>query len=126
MGGYNTTIMPNKEPETELSREFDRQVGNLIQRGYPKVAGVTAEEFTKHIKPLRDRVRELATRVIQAKEGRIPFVVVVNSDLVPTDMAMPLVDLKGTKGYVGMHLVDPASSLSQLRVCRFLMVGRTC
>ena len=71
MGSYNTTIMPNKEPETELSREFDRQVGNLIQRGYPKAAGVTAEEFTKHIKPRRNRVRELPTRVIQAKEGSI-------------------------------------------------------
>ena len=109
MGSYNTTIMPNKEPETELSREFDRQVGNLIQRGYPKAAGVTAEEFTKHIKPRRNRVRELPTRVIQAKEGSIPFVIVVKRDLVHKDMAMPLIELEGTKGNVGMHPVDPTS-----------------
>jgi hypothetical protein len=75
MGGYNTNIMPNNEPETKLSKEFDRQVGNLIQKGYPKVAKVTAEEFTKHIKPVKDRVRELAPQVVEAKEGRIPFVI---------------------------------------------------
>jgi hypothetical protein len=109
MGGYNTNIMPNNELETMLSKEFDRQVGNLIQKGYPKVAKVTAEEFTKHIKPLKDRVRELAAQVVEAKEGRIPFVIVVKSDLVPTGIAMPLVDLKGTRGYVGMYPVDSAS-----------------
>jgi hypothetical protein len=46
MGGYSIDIMPNKVPETELSKEFGRQVGDLIQRRYPKVARVTAEEFS--------------------------------------------------------------------------------
>ena len=34
MGSYNTTIMPNKEPETQLSKEFDRQVANLIRKAW--------------------------------------------------------------------------------------------
>jgi hypothetical protein len=109
MGGYNTNIMPNNEPETKLSKEFDRQVGNLIQKGYPRVAKVTAEELTKHIKLLKERIGELAIRESEAEGERIPFVIVIKSDWVAADIAMPLVDLGGTKGFVGMHPVDSAS-----------------
>jgi hypothetical protein len=35
--------MPKKESETKLRKEFDRQVENLIRKGYPKVIGATAE-----------------------------------------------------------------------------------
>jgi hypothetical protein len=69
MGGYNTNMMANNEPETKLSKEFDRQVGNLIQKGYPKVAKVTAEEFTKHIKPLLDHVVEDEEALLGTLEG---------------------------------------------------------
>jgi hypothetical protein len=99
--------MPKKVAETKLIKEFDRQVENLIQKGYSKLVGVTAEDFVKHIEPLKERIRELATQESEAKDGRIPFVIVLKSDLVSTDIAMPLVDLRGTKGFIGMHPVEP-------------------
>jgi hypothetical protein len=73
--------MSGKEAETKLRKEFDRQVDNLVQKGYPKVAGVKAKEFLKHIEPLEEKIRELATLEREAKEERIPFVIVVNMKL---------------------------------------------
>jgi len=100
--------MPTMKPEyhEQLSNEFDRQVENLVQKGYPKVASVKAEEFMKYIDPLTERIRELAALEKEAKEGCIPFVIVVKNDLVAGEKAMPLVDLKGTKGFVGLHPVE--------------------
>ncbi|HSK99694.1 MAG TPA: DUF5701 family protein [Rubrobacteraceae bacterium] len=102
--------MPKRETQSEVIREFDRQVRNLVQRGYPDIIGVTAGEFTRYIEPLEERIGELAARgEIWAREGRLPFVVVVKSDLVTTEMAMPLVDLNDKKGFIGMHPVEPGS-----------------
>ena len=93
----------------QLRKEFDHQVENLIQKGYPTIASITAGEFMKHIEPLKDRIRELATPEREAKEGRIPFVIVVKNDLIAAESAMPLVEIKDTKGSVGMHPVEPKS-----------------
>ena len=101
--------MPKKESETKLRKEFDRQVENLIRKGYPKVIGVTAEEFTKHLKPLKEGIGELAIQESEAEGGRIPFVIVIKSDWVAADLAMPLIDLGGTKGFIGMYPVQPNS-----------------
>lgn len=98
--------MLGKVAETKLREEFDRQAENLIQKGYPEVAGLTAEEFLEHIEPLKERIKEVPVQGTEA--GRIPFVIVVKSDLVATDLTMPLVSLKGKEGFIGMHPVEPA------------------
>ncbi len=101
--------MPKKEAETKLRQEFDRQVENFLQKGYPKVAGIKTDEFMKHIEPLQERITELATIEKEAQERRIPFVIVVKNDLVAGEKAMPLVELKGKTGFVGMHPVEISS-----------------
>jgi uncharacterized protein DUF5701 len=98
--------MSGKEAETKLRKEFDRQVDNLVQKGYPKVAGVKAKEFLKHIEPLEEKIRELATLEREAKEERIPFVIVVKSDLVAGEEAMSLITLKGKQGFTSMEADD--------------------
>ncbi len=100
--------MPKKEAETKLRQEFDRQVENFLQKGYPKVAGIK-NEFMKHIEPLQERITELATIEKEGQERRIPFVIVVKNDLVAGEKAMPLVELKGKTGFVGMHPVEISS-----------------
>src|SRR3712207_4059750 len=98
--------MSRKEAETKLRKEFDRQVDNLVQKGYPKVAGVKTKEFVKHIEPLKEKIRELATLEREAKEERIPFVIVVKSDLVAGEEAMSLITLKGKQGFTSMEADD--------------------
>jgi Family of unknown function (DUF5701) len=91
---------------TSLGVEFDRQVSNLLQKGYPGVAGVTAEEFMQHIEPLRASLREFAPLQKEANEGSVPFVIIVKSELVPAETAVQLVERKGKKGFTILDADD--------------------
>jgi hypothetical protein len=81
-----------------LLEEFDRQVENLLAKNYPIAANLTPSDFIKHIEPLRERVVSLVAPEVDLTTGILPFVVVVKSDLVPTDTAMALVAREGKSG----------------------------
>ena len=101
--------MLKTQAETELSKEIDRQIENLLQKGYPGIAGMSEQRFLKLVAPLKERVGEVAVPGKAAVEGRIPFVIVVKSDLVAPEFAMPFVGIKGAHGSVNMHPIGPAS-----------------
>lgn len=82
--------------------EFERQVENLVAKGYPELAALDENAFLQHVAPLADKLPE------HDGDGRIAFAVVVRSELVPSEQAMPLVELKGKRGYVGMHPTNPS------------------
>src|SRR5688572_7897029 len=103
---WRIELMSREAIETELSREFDRQVENLVQRDYPRVAGLREDEFRSRLEPLRERIGELAAIEGETEAGRIPFVLVVKSELVAGEQAMPLVDLKGNSGFTTMGADD--------------------
>jgi len=90
----------------QLSEEFDRQVENLIQKGYPNAAGVKTKVFLKHIEPLKERIRNLSKREKEAKKGRVPFVIVVKNDLVAGERAMSLVERGNKKGFTIMDAAE--------------------
>lgn len=89
-----------------LRKGFDRQAENFVQKGYPKAVGIKAEEFIKHMEPLKDRIREFATLEKEAKEEYIPFVIVVKNDLVAAEKAMRLVEVKSKKGFTVIDADD--------------------
>jgi len=95
--------VPENGSDDGLRREFDRQVENLILKGYPELAGLRQDVFLQHIVPLRERLPDLRT---SRQEARIPFVVVVTNDLVPSDEAMSLVELGGKRGFTQMEADD--------------------
>ncbi len=106
--------MPNsasaaKVIETRLRKELDRQVENLLHKGYPRLAGLSEQEFMKHIKPLKARIGSLTLPGKASTNGHIPFVIVIKNDLVSTELAMPRLEIRHTKGAVGMHPVEPNS-----------------
>jgi hypothetical protein len=84
--------------------EFDRQVGNLLGKGYPELAGLDRETFRRRLAPLRERLPEPSDR--DAATG-IPFVVVV-AGLVAPERAMATVELAGRRGYTEMAPDDLA------------------
>ena len=99
-----------REYHQQLRIEFDRQIENLTQKGYPCIAGVTTEAFIKRVEPLKEKVGELATSEIDSKQSHhIPFIIVIKQALVAAGSAMPLVEIKGKKGSVAMHPVEPES-----------------
>lgn len=68
--------------------EFDRQLENLLAKGYPRVVGLTVEEFTKRVEPLRVTAARLEDSGGAIDAGRIPFVTVVDGDLPAAEKAV--------------------------------------
>ncbi len=71
--------MMKRASAEQLKKEFDRQVKNLIEKGYPQVAGLEAGNFLRHIEPLRERAEKLSAGAENLVAGRLPFVIVVKS-----------------------------------------------
>lgn len=101
--------MPKSAPSTlhdtpaDLAphEELERQVANLVARGYPASAGLSEAAF-------RDRVAPLANRVGSEPAGDgVPFVLVV-PDVVPPEVAITQVVLREKAGITTMEADDLA------------------
>ncbi|MEO3783971.1 DUF5701 family protein [Actinocorallia sp. B10E7] len=77
--------------------EFDRQVRNLVELGYPAAAGLGVEEFRSLLAPLRARAAARGTEGCDLAAGRVPFLLVVTRQVVPIEAAMPLTTVRGGK-----------------------------
>jgi Family of unknown function (DUF5701) len=95
--------MPATTSDVEVGTEFERQVGNLVCKGYPELAGIHEDAFLRHIAPLEERLAELPSG---DEERRIAFVIVVSSELVPSGEAVPLVELGGKQGFTRIEADD--------------------
>jgi hypothetical protein len=95
------------EYHEQLRKEFDRQANNLLQKGYPEAANVSAEEFLKYIEPLKERIGKLTLTEIDLEKGQLPFVIVVRSDLIPVEKAMSLVEREGKSGLTKLYPRKP-------------------
>jgi len=84
--------------------EFDRQLENLIQKGYAPLAGVTAGEFRRRLEPLRAAAAALADPGDGLETEGTPFVIVVNGDLLSADRTVELVERRGKAGF---SVLDP-------------------
>lgn len=89
--------------DQEREIEFDRQLSNLIEKGYPALAGLRIEEFLAIVEPLRVHLPD----VIAGKRAHIPFIIVITSEIVIPERAMTLVSVDGKKGSVAMTPVSP-------------------
>lgn len=92
-----------------LRKEFDRQVENLLQKGYPAAASVSVEEFLEHLAPLQERVEEamVPETEMDLENGYLPFVIVVKSDLIDTEKTMSFVEREGKQGYTNLYPREP-------------------
>ena len=93
--------------QTQLNQEFDRQVTNLLQKDYPKIAGIAKQEFLEHIEPLKKKLDQLSLREIDVDNGFLPFVIVISSALLASEKAMALVERNGKNG---VTILRPHSS----------------
>lgn len=93
--------------ENELIQEFDKQVENLIQKGYSKAFGKTNEEFIALLTPLKNIVQTLVVSHIDLHTGYLPFVIVIKNEVVPTHIAMSLVEKDGKQGITKLYPHEP-------------------
>lgn len=82
-------------PPPDPAAEFDRQVGNLLERGYPAIADLSPERFDAVVAPLRDLAGDLRDRRYDQDSGHVPFLLVVTRHVVPIEQTMPRTTLRG-------------------------------
>lgn len=91
------------EKNPEFLQEFNRQVARLLDKEYPRLAGITVATFLNYVRPLEQALPQVAV----SDPNRIPLLIVVKSELVAPEVAMPLVEAKGAHGSVNMVPVQP-------------------
>lgn len=94
--------------QIDLLQEFDRQVETLIQKGYPKLAHKTESQFVNILGGLKNKVVGLSDTNIDITQGRLPFVIVVKSNLVSIEDAMSVVQKDNKNGVVKLFPLVPS------------------
>lgn len=99
-----------------MTEEFDRQVKNLISKGYPRLAQISEEKFLKLMEPLREKFPKLNKADIE--KGFLPFVIVVKSDLIQAEKMMNCSQFNGKSGVIKLYPHTPQSfhNLEQMAV----------
>jgi hypothetical protein len=90
-----------------LEKEFDRQLETLLERNYPTLLGMTAKKFKKELEPLKSKLSEGPPGEVDLEQGRLPFVIVVQSDLLKAEELMSRLNFHGKAGSVSMYPRKP-------------------
>lgn len=87
--------------------EFDRQIENLVLKGYPKIAGITEQNFRQLFSPLKNCLETLSQDTLDLENGHLPFVIVVKNELVSTNQAMSLTRKNNQRGITKLYPLEP-------------------
>ncbi|MEV5691567.1 DUF5701 family protein [Micromonospora globbae] len=92
----------------DAATEFDRQVARLVELGYPKLAGMTEDDFRTLVHPLRAVAVTGAAGLPAPTEARVPFLLVITRDLVPVEDRLALTTLAGKRkqGFLDRHYAE--------------------
>jgi Family of unknown function (DUF5701) len=77
---------------TPAHDELDRQIGTLVRLGYPAVAGVSEDDFTARLDPLRAEAAALGD-LPAAAPGHAPLVLVLTREVVDPQRTVPMLRL---------------------------------
>lgn len=92
--------------EQELVDEFDRQRKNLVDKGFPAIAGMPASKLCDLLEPLRTPVLNHAASLGAPTRARVPFVLVISRNLAAPSAAMQRTTLNGRSGFVSRDTAD--------------------
>lgn len=87
--------------EINIQTEFDRQVQNLIDKGYPKLLGESTEAFAMLLKPLETKLPLKGNVLLE--DGKLPFVIVIKSPNKESEKLMSLVTFQDKPGLSKMY-----------------------
>lgn len=99
--------MPKNVSQVKLIEEFDRQVENLILKGYPKGAHLSSLKFQEHLSKLKEKAKLLNVPEVDLEKSTIPFVVVIKNNLLPVKKAIDFIEREGKQGIVKLHPLEP-------------------
>lgn len=84
--------------KSDLFKEFDRQLENLIDKDYHKAIRLSEKTFQNKITPLKSKLERLQLPDIDLDKGTLPFVIVVKGQLIPSEKVMKLIEKDGKHG----------------------------
>jgi hypothetical protein len=87
-------------------QEFERQISNLISRGYHQLCDLQESEFKEQLEPLRERITLLPEYEGEKSGGHAPFVIVIQNDKLDNYATMQLVERNGKTGFSVMDSED--------------------
>ena len=64
----------NQGKYEQFQQEFNRQIKNLIKKGFLQLTGMDEPKFISIFEPLREQLKKLSAQ--EFKEGHIPFIIV--------------------------------------------------
>lgn len=88
-----------------LLEEFDRQVDNLLAKGYHNLLGLSEKKFLADLDSLKNQLNKIST-LNNLPVNHIPFIIVIQSPLISAELAMSFVDFKGKKGFTVLESED--------------------
>ncbi len=91
---------------TTLEKEFDQQLATLI-KGYPELLKLTAKKFKNELEPLKSKLSGISMAEMNLEQGRLPFVIVVQSELLKAEELMLRLNFHGKAGIVNMTPHQP-------------------
>jgi hypothetical protein len=86
---------------------FEQQLETLISKGYPELVKLSEKTFRKKLEPLKEKLDVVVSLEVDLEEGKLPFVIVLNADLIVAEEAMTRLDFKGKAGVVSMYPRKP-------------------
>ncbi len=82
---------------SNLLPEFNRQLQNLLNKQYPKLAHITEEEFIQQCEPLKAQLENISVPEVDLEKGTLPFVIVV-TNLISSETMMEVTEKNGMNG----------------------------
>lgn len=81
-----------------LIAEFDKQIQQLIDKGYPS---------TEHLQALKEKLIFVTESAIDFERGHLPFVIVIKHTVVQTTTAMSKIEKEGKYGITKLDPLQP-------------------
>lgn len=89
-----------------MQEEFERQIQTLIDKDYPKLAGVSESKLRKIMAPLKHKIPS-GIKSADFESGHLPFVIVIKSELVSSEKKMSAVEFNGKEGFIRLYPHEP-------------------
>jgi hypothetical protein len=91
----------------EIETMFEKQLETVVSKGYSGLLKLSEKAFGKKLEPLRDKLDSVPFSKVNLEGGQLPFIIVVNADLLSAEEAMKRLDFKGKAGIVSMYPRKP-------------------
>ncbi len=105
--------MVDFDPESE----FQKQIISLVSKGYPSLAGMSESQFVSQISLLKEKVNPFNLKAPDIEQGYLPFVIVINSNLIPSETMMSKVEKNGKRGITKLfpHQSSDFSNIEKIK-----------